>query len=235
MSRVGIVTPVDPVKPLLESCPKTQKRLNCAKTLAEPITAALIRAVRGRICQTRGGCGDGSRTKSSRSSTCMLLQHLHALIFAPASDLLSESNSSICSQLETKSRGGSVAPPSMRPDSPPPTNHDDDDGRRDGSRTQQASAAVRVNGRVRAGGPVQRGLVNMRTKEAQRRRRRRRWWQRRTGGPTVNYNTHTSTAARHYHLLCADLATSSSSSSTAGHQCPLLVPAAKTLFLFLRG
>lgn len=115
----------------------------------------------------------------------MLLQHLHALIFAPASDLLSESNSSICSRLETKSRGGSVAPPSMRPDSPPPTNHDDDDGRRDGSRTQQASAAVRVNGRVRAGGPVQRGLVNMRTKEAQRRRRRW-WWQRRTGGPTVD-------------------------------------------------
>lgn len=50
----------------------------------------------------------------------MLLQHLHAPIFAPASDLLGESNSSICSQLETKSRGGSVAPLSMRPDSPPP-------------------------------------------------------------------------------------------------------------------
>lgn len=86
-----------------------------------------------------------------------------------------ESNSSICSQLETKSRGGSVARLSARPDSF--ADRDDDDGKRDGSRVQRASAGV--NGRVREGGPVRRRLYNTRTKEAQ--RRRRQWW--RTGGP----------------------------------------------------
>lgn len=49
--------------------------------------------------------------------------------------------------------------------------------------------------------------------------------------PTTTTTTITTTAAMHYHLLCPDLATSSCSSS-AGHQCPLFVPAAKTLFIF---